>query len=114
MGTKVITFAALLSVVSAAFACGMARADLMAAGVHAMATADDTSAMSDDPMKDCRGTGTSQSNAPLPCGALSAVTEIVTPSISPALADPIGETYYPAGPSIRNWLIQPEPYPPRT
>jgi len=107
-----IMFVALLGVVTAGWACGLTSTYSVPGGPHSMA-ADESSAIPDNSMKDCQRSGTAKSEVPPLCVALCAVTVTVAPSISRLVVVQIGEPQYPAGPSIRNWLIEPEPYPPR-
>ncbi len=113
LAMRAIIFTAALSVVTAGWACGLTLADPARSNPHSTASADDSSAMPDNPMQDCQGNGPAKSQVAPPCFALCAVTVTVTPTISRAIAVQIGEPHYPAAPSIRSWLIQPELHPPR-
>jgi hypothetical protein len=113
LARKAIVFTALLGFVTSGWACGLMSAGNMPGSQHATVSADNSSALPDNPMRDCQDSGTAKSDVLPLCIALCAMTVTVTPEISRAVAIQIGLPHYPAGPSIRNWLIQPEPYPPR-
>jgi hypothetical protein len=108
-----ILFVAMLGIVTWGWACGLTWPEGVPAGEHAVASAQGAAALRESPMKDCHDSGTAKSSVVTPCFALCAIAINMTPAVTGAVAVQVGEPHYPAAPSLQDWLVQPEPYPPR-
>jgi hypothetical protein len=110
---KLMVLVTLTGVVAGGWGCGLMQAppEALANGHDRLAAVPEEG--SSVPMPDCHPTERDADTSVQPCAALCAVTLSFAPHVVPPVALEFGQPEYPAAPTMHDWLIQPEPYPPR-
>ena len=110
----IVSGVALVSLVTSGWACGLTPSASQPSGEGVAVSTQDMSAMPGNAMRDCQGEPADDGLTVTPCMALRTANLTGAPLIVRTIAAERFSPYYPAPSAFLGWLVQPEPYPPRS